>query len=51
MDDENSSQCDRPCPADDPCEECADYWNRMRKEGFWKDGVGWTNKALREMFK
>jgi hypothetical protein len=28
-----------------------EYWQRMRDEGFWKDGTGWTDKGMREMMK
>lgn len=28
-----------------PCSVCAEYWDRMRDEGFWVDGKGWTDKA------
>lgn len=43
--------CGKPCPPHDPCDECRDYWDRMKKEGFWIDGKGWTEKATREMSK
>lgn len=39
------AQCD---PLENPCDECREYWNRMQDEGFWIDGVGWTDKAKRE---
>jgi hypothetical protein len=38
--------CKLPCHADSPCEECSGYWTRMRNEGLWQDGVGWTDAAL-----
>lgn len=28
-----------------------DYWHRMRDEGFWVDGKGWTDKMFKEMCK
>ena len=48
---EEESQCLRPCPPEVPCEECADYWDRMRAEGFWVNGKGWTDKGWREICK
>jgi len=44
-------ECRKPCPPDDACEECQSYWHRMRAEGFWIDGKGWTDKAAREWMK
>jgi hypothetical protein len=44
-------ECQGPCPPDDPCPECEAYWTRMRKEGFWVDGRGWTDRAVREMVR
>lgn len=35
----------------DSCDECRDYWDHMRDEGLWVDGVGWTDKAKREWNK
>lgn len=46
-----SDCCGNPCPPDNPCEECEGYWDRMRKEGFWIDGEGWTEKARAEWNK
>ena len=46
--------CDDPCSPyydDGQCEHCAMYWQRMRDEGFWVDGRGWTDKAMREWSK
>ena len=40
--------CGEPCSPYDPCPECEAYWQRMRDEGFWKDGEGWTEKAQKE---
>ena len=48
---EPKSECQKPCSPDSGCEECAEYWDRMRREGFWVDGQGWTNKAVREWSK
>ena len=44
-------ECGQPCDPKDDCEECCEYWDRMRREGFWVDGEGWTNKAVREWSK
>ena len=41
--------CDKPCAPDAGCEECTGYWDRMRSEGYWKDGEGWTARGMREM--
>ena len=45
--------CGKPCaPGDDaPCDACVQYWNRMRREGFWDDSLGWTDAGMREMRK
>jgi len=50
MSDEDENECGKPCPPWDTCEECAEYWQRMKQEGYWKDGR-WTDKAMREMAK
>jgi hypothetical protein len=39
-------ECGEPCPPDYACDGCAGYWQRMREEGLWKNGKGWTDKAL-----
>ena len=44
-------ECRNPCPPDDACDECADYWHRMRDEGFWDNQRGWTDKGMREIRK
>jgi hypothetical protein len=46
-DHEKEPSCGRPCPPNNACDECADYWHRMRAEGLWEDGKGWTDKAMR----
>lgn len=48
LDDEH---CGRPC---DPAMHkscCSDYWDRMKHEGYWIDGFGWTEKGGKEMCK
>ena len=48
---DEAEECRKPCPPGDPCEDCEGYWHRMRAEGFWIDGKGWTEKAYREWMK
>lgn len=48
--DEDAQVCSNPCDPSDPCEECAEYWDRMRREGFWTDGR-WTEKGWREIMR
>lgn len=45
--DEIPEPCKLPCDADSPCNECSGYWARMRNEGLWVDGVGWSDSAIR----
>ena len=45
------NDCQKPCDPATSCPYCADYWERMRAEGYWIDGKGWTNKGMREMLK
>ena len=47
---EDEATCGNPCAPDMACEACELYWQRMRDEGFWKDGA-WTDKGMREMLK
>lgn len=44
-------KCKKPCPPDDACLSCQRYWDHMREQGYWEDGVGWTDKALKECTK
>ena len=48
---EDEGECRRPCSPEVACEECSNYWDRMRAEGYWKDGSGWTDKGMQEMLK
>lgn len=49
---EETESCGHPCAPNKPCSaECSAYWDRMRREGFWKDGTGWTPKGMGEMMK
>lgn len=43
--------CKEPCPPEERCSRCEEYWNRMTEEGLWKDREGWTDKALKEWTK
>ena len=42
---EEDASCGNPCPPHDACDDCADYWHRMRHEKLWEDGKGWSEKA------
>ena len=44
-------QCGQPCPVENPCDECQEYWDRMREQKYWKDGFGWTDKAIKEFIR
>lgn len=50
-DNDEQSDCGKPCDPALGNECCAGYWERMRNEGYWIDGKGWTNKGMREMCK
>lgn len=50
-DDDESNDCQKPCDPQTRCPYCADYWERMRVEGFWNDTTGWTDKGMKEMLK
>ena len=45
------SECGKPCDPAHSCEECLAYWERMRREGYWTDAKGWTDKGMKEMCK
>jgi hypothetical protein len=47
--DESVEDCSKPCHPNADCPICAEYWDRMRREGFWQDGKGWTEKGMKEM--
>ena len=48
---DDAPACGAPCPPDAACEACDSYWNRMRHDGYWVDGTGWTDKGMQEMTK
>jgi len=43
-------ECEQPCHPGNDCQFCAEYWERMKDQGFWEDGQ-WTDKAFREWGK
>lgn len=48
---DGDGECQEPC---DPAERrdcCAGYWQRMRDEGLWVDGKGWTDKGWRDIIR
>jgi hypothetical protein len=50
--DDDESQCRNPCDPTDNCPECADYWERMRQEGFWDEHAHrWTERGWRDILK
>lgn len=51
MTDEEKRECGEPCPYDQACEECRDYWERMIHEAFWQPEAGWTDKAFKQWVK
>jgi len=48
---EEEGGCGRPCHPNQACDECAPYWQRMIREGYWDPRGKWTNKGMREMCK
>ena len=51
LDIDEDMRCGNPCPPHNPCEDCIGYWEEMKEQGFWKDGEGWTDKAIKEWSK
>lgn len=46
----NEDDCGRPCGPLSRCTGCAEYWQRMEREGFWNTQKNeWTEKGWREM--
>lgn len=46
------TSCGQPCDPNAPCDECADYWNRMVDAGYWNvEHHRWTDKGWREITK
>ncbi len=50
--DDDEFQCGKPCPPEQPCNECYGFWKRMMSEGYW-DGQNhrWTDKGWMEIVK
>jgi hypothetical protein len=49
---EEESKCGKPCPPTGPCDECAAYWTRMEREGYWDtERHRWTDKGWKEITK
>lgn len=48
---EDESMCGEPCNPFRACDNCAEYWQRMRANGYWDDTKGWTEKGWREITK
>lgn len=47
---EEESNCGQHCHPESGCSECAPYWGRMIKEGYWDSEHGeWTSKGWREI--
>jgi hypothetical protein len=50
--DEVEDDCGRPCEPDLNRDCCAEYWDRMEREGFWnRRGHRWTAKGWKEITK
>jgi len=44
--------CGAPCPPEQACDGCVEYWQRMEHEGLWnRVGHHWTDKGWREITK
>jgi hypothetical protein len=44
--------CGKPCDPNLHTECCAEYWQRMEREGYWdRDQHRWTEKGWREITK
>lgn len=49
--DKYSQKCKKPCPPHECCLSCQHYWDAMRRQGYWEDENGWTEKAMKEITK
>lgn len=50
--DADDEKCCEPCDPNSGCGECADYWQRMEREGFWNmEKHEWTPRGWREIIK
>ena len=44
------TECGQPCDPDADCDECANYWQRMVREGLWDARRHrWTEKGWRSI--
>lgn len=48
-DDNEETECGKPCSPQSRCEECSAYWDRMIQEGLWDPDKGWTDKGWRSI--
>lgn len=47
---DNVFECGKPCSPDNPCDECAAYWERMANEGLWdREQHRWTDKGWKSI--
>ena len=52
IDETPENECGIPCDPSNPCDECAEYWQRMKAEGYWDGNAhAWTPKGWREITK
>ena len=49
--DDNGDDCGVPCPFDEQCEKCFEYWQTMVHLGLFVPGEGWTRQAELEWKK
>jgi hypothetical protein len=48
----DGDECGKPCPPENPCDDCAEYWHRMEVEGYWDhNNHRWTEKGWGEKTK
>lgn len=48
---EVDGECGHPCPPSQACNQCAEYWDKMRREGLWDDKKGWTAKGWNSIIR
>ena len=50
MPESSDNECQCPCDPESGCPECAEYWNRMVREGYWDlQKHRWTHKGWNEI--
>lgn len=48
----DETDCREPCDPDVGCPHCAEYWQRMEREGFWDaERHRWTDRGWKEIVK